>query len=456
MSSAPDPLLIPLAQGRRRLRARAALTVALAALVTGSLVWVGAEGAERARQLGRLSLEHPVPIWRLSLGGAVLTAAVVALAEHRRRPTGDGALALVIDRRAGLGLAYATAVEAARRPAQGRVAPLLLSDLRREAAELDLRQFLPLWARPMSVALAACLLAVAVALALHITLPAPGVTALLPEPPPAEETRTRARDLVERLLREAELRQNPMLAAIGRAMAERVAEAPPEADDRLLNEELGALTDQARAAFGASPPAWLAPPGAGANLPGRGGMGAQTPNAKPEGEDTFAVDFNELDRARRAQAALRAAEELGPDTGASGPQNAASRGGEAPAGSSIPPQRIDPAALQAAGRETVGAALDSGRGPADQAGAGSRSLDGEALSERAAEGDTAMPLPEAAQDRGRRIRITLPPPAGGSATASQVTAGQGAGPGSHQTVERAPLSADSRAAVGRYFERSGP
>lgn len=452
MTTAPDLLLVPLAEGRRRLRLRAALSVALAALLAGTLVWLGAEGVERARRLGHLPLAQSVPVLGLVLGGAALVGAIAALVAFFRRVAGDGPLALLIDRRAGLGLAYATAVESARRAAPGPVAPLLVFDQRREAARLDLRHLLPLWVRPLSAALVACLLAGGLALCLHTTRPAPEESPLRQDPAPAGETRARARDLIEALSREAARRQDPMLAAIARAMAERVADAPPTADDRALADALDALTDQARAAFGATPPGWLETPGPGTAA--GADAGAQGSSAEPKGDDTFAIDFNELDRARRAQAALRAAEDAGPDSEAAAGRNAGSDAGGAPAGTSPAPQRIDPAALQAAGREAVGAALDSGRGPADQAGAGSRTLDGEALTEAVA-GESAMPLPEAAQDSGRRIRITLPP-AEGSEAALRTPAGQSSGLAAPHTVERTPLPAGSRAAVGRYFERSAP
>src|SRR5690606_7264103 len=159
-------------------------------------------------------------------------------------------------------------------------------------------------------------------------------------------------------------------------------------------------------------------------------------------------------QARRAQAAMPEAEGDDPDAGEAGQGRAASGNGDLPEGFSFAPKKIEADALQAAGREAIGAAKESGSGPSEQAGDGSRALGGEALTE-AAEGETSMPLPQAAQETGRRIRITLPPSGGDEAASGEAggTASARAGIAANKTMERPTVPAAQRGAVGRYFER---
>lgn len=443
MAVTTDPLFQPLLSGRRRLRLGKVLGAGSAALCAGGAVWLTGEVAIR--------LGWPRSVWLFVLPMGAAVAAAGLAARLCRLPMRND-LALLIDQRAGLGLGYATAVEAAENVPPGPVAERLLAEARNQAAKLDTRQLLPLCSRLMVLSAVGGLMAGGMAALLSLrspSMPPAGASAPLAT---AEDLRSRALELAERLNRHAELNHDPVLAAIARALEERVVTSPPGTESAAMAGELDALADQARRAFGNAPPDWLtALSGTAADgaRPTESAAEGGTP-VPPLGEDTFAVDMNEINRARRAQAALHGDQTSEAGTGAAG---TARDGG--PLGEAVPPpHQTEPQRMLLAGRELVGGAAESGRGPGDQAGAGTRSLEGQALADPSRAEDTPMPLPQAAQETGRRIRIMLPPPseaaAGGRPTGP---VGHPITPAGAQTVERVAPPAISRATVARYFER---
>lgn len=458
MSVHPDPLIAVLDGSRRRLLDRAGLLVAATGLAAGAVVWLGLSAVEGARRLGWIAFSDPQPVLPIAAAAALLGAALGAIYCFWSRGTlRPASIALAIDHRAGMGLAYATAVEAAAGPSPGPVALALIVGARSRAATLDPRRLWPLGVEPVRTILIAGLVAAGAALALNLALPPLAEPAAPSVAFDAEGTRADARDLADRLKREAVLRQDPMLAAIARAIEERVADAAPEISAEDLESELDALADQARAAFGESAPSWLNERGTTGLLPdgavASGGSGPRNPDMQ-QGDDVFAINLEDIESARRnQQIAILEADGRSPDdeTEALGK---IVPGDNKPAGSGMTPEKIEPKQLQAAGRESVGAAAQSGKGPADQAGAGTSALEGETMVEGAG-GDDPMALPQSAQETGRRIRITLPPSeaeqeaSGGAGGA----AGTGAGGNTTGTVERPSRPAGSGPALARYFER---
>jgi|GEM_PF-7100272 len=459
MSMAGDPLFVVLQGSRTRLLARAALMVPLAAGAAAAGVGMVLVALEGARRLDWLALSEPLPLVTWSLGAAGVGGALAAFAAARAGRTLDwGPLALRIDRASRMGLVYATAVEIAGRNDAGPVASALLSEARRKAAALDYRRLFPLATKSLRQTFIAVLVTAGLAIGLYQALP----PLTLAAPPPVEaavdDIRADAQELADRLNREAVLGQDPTLAAIARAIEERVVQAQAETPAQALASELDALIEQARAAMGERAPSWLdqrprsgAAPETGA-MP-NAGTGPGNNQLPVQGDDVFAISLEDIESARRAQENF--VEPRGLVRGAEAPASGDSTPGDnEPAGAGMPPQKIDPEQLQAAGRESVGAAAESGRGPADQAGGGTAGLDGEAMSADA-EGQADMALPQAAQDTGRRIRIALPP-AEGEAAAPSGQAGTAAGSQGLRTVDRPLVPAGSRALIGRYFERTAP
>ncbi|MET3926626.1 hypothetical protein [Devosia sp. 2618] len=461
MSVHSDPLFSVLDGSRSRLLTRAALLVAVTGLAAGALVWLGIGALEGARRLGWTALSAPLPVLQAALAAIILGALAAAIyCVWNRALLRPGSLALAIDRRGGMDLAYATALEVAAAPTQGPVAQSLLSSARERSANLDLRRLWPLGVKPLRNMLIAGLIAAAAALG--ITLAQPPLletSASLEASTDAESIRTDAQDLADRLNREAVLRQDPMLAAIARAIEERVADAAPEVSAEDLENELSALADQARDAFGENAPSWLNQRGKASQLPDgatatAGGSGPRNPDVQ-QGIDVFAINLEDIESARRNQeiatleADGRSADEETEALGKIVP------GDNKPAGSGMTPEKIEPQQLQAAGRESVGAAAESGKGPADQAGAGTSALEGDSMVDGVG-GDDPMALPQSAQETGRRIRVTLPPSeAEQAANGAGGAAGAGAGSTTNGTVERPSLPAGSRPSLARYFERVG-
>lgn len=454
-----EPLITILDGSRKRLLTRAALVVAASALAASAIVWLGFSLIVAAARFDLFAVPAHLPVVEAIAIAFVIGALAAAVFFVSRRNTLEpGALALSIDRRADMRLAYATAFEATSQSPDNPIVHALIADTRARIAGIDAARLWPL-AIPLvrNLILVGTIAAAAAAIVSLATVPSETVA-----PPPvassADQTREEAQDLADRLNREAVLRQDPMLAAIARAIEERVIDAAPDAAPEALDEELDALIEQAHAAFGENAPSWLNERREAGRMPdgsniATGVSGPQNPDAQ-QGTDEFAISLEDIASARRNQeiAALEA------DGRGPGEESAAMGeirpGDGTPPGSGMTPERIEPQAMQFAGRESVGAAAESGRGAADQAGSGTQSLEGETMVDGAGADDT-MALPQAAQETGRRIRITLPPSAAEQAAAEQASGAAGASAGgmTTQTVERPSLPAGSRAAVARYFER---
>lgn len=461
MAAASDPLAKVLREARGRLRTRGLIWLPVAALLTGSLAGVGLGMVEAAHRLGWVALDLDLPALPVIAGAAAigaLGATIAYLSQKKRRES--RAVALLVDGRAGMKLAYATAIETTEQATPGRVAVALTKTARERAEQLDIPQLVPLWTNWLRKTSITGLALVAMAVALHFAMPpsphsAGAQQAETPAPAP-DETRTAARDLAEKLAREATIRKDPVLAAIAKALEERVADSAPDTEADKLNDELTALLDQARSAFGDNIPNWLGEQRLAEEMQGGSNQMAGNSVGKrpdPQGIDTFAVNPEDIERARQAQAAILEATGNEPDDETEFSGEIQPGSGDSASASSFTPKKMDTEVLQAAGRESAGAAQESGKGRSDQAGQGSRELEGQSLTE--GEGEGPLELPQAAQETGRRIRITLPPSADsneGSGAASGAAQGQ-AGEAPTRTMERAAIPANSRAAVRQYFER---
>ncbi|SDG89215.1 hypothetical protein [Pelagibacterium luteolum] len=454
-----EPLSSILEDSRKRLLARAALLVMASALAAGAIAWLSLTMIEAAHRQGWIEASLtlrviPAVAAALLIGAGVATAISIG---WNRAILAHGALALSIDRQANMGLAYATAVEVAVRSPAGPLSRALVSDMRTHVAGIDISGLWPLVIPLIRNLAIAAIVAAGAAAAMSATLPPIEVIPASTTAPDSNQTRDHAQNLADRLNREAVLRQEPILAAIARAIEERVARASPDVSADALDDELNALIDQALAAFGENAPSWLNDRRASGQMPdgsnvATGVSGPQNSNLQ-QGTDEFAIDLEAIESARRNQdvAILEGdGREPGEESEAMGEIRPGDGG---PPGSAMTPERIEPQEMQFAGRESVGAAAESGRGAADQAGAGTQSLEGETMVP-GADGNVDMTLPPAAQETGQRIRITLPPSEAEQSIAARGGAGSAsAGGETTQTVERHSLPTGNREALGRYFER---
>jgi hypothetical protein len=456
-----DPLTQVLREARGRLRTQGLIWLPVAALLTGSLAGVGVGLWEAAQRLGWVEFDINLPTLPVIAGAAAIGAfgaAIVYLWQRKLRES--RAVALLVDGRAGMNLAYATAIETTEQATPGRVAAALMRTARERAEQLDIPRLLPLWTNRLRKTSVTGLALAAIAVALHFAMPplpqSAGQQQAQTQAPAAEQTRAAARELAEKLALEATLRKDPVLAAIAKALEERVADSAPDAEADKLNDELSALLDQARSAFGDNIPNWLGDQRLAEDMQGgsdqmAGNSVGQRPD--PQGIDTFAVNPEDIKRARQAQAAILEATGNDPDDETEFSGEVTPGSGDSASASSFTPKKMDNEVLQAAGRESAGAAQESGKGRSDQAGQGSRELQGQSLTE--GEGEGPLELPQAAQETGRRIRITLPPSAdsGAGPLAASGTAQGQAGEATTHTMERSAIPANSRAVVRQYFER---
>jgi len=368
-------------------------------------------------------------------------------------------LALALDRQANMDLALATASELQPSTAPSSVEQALLSDMRARAAHLDVKRLWPIAVKQVWVLLGVSLAAGSMSLIVSAMIQA-DAPAHLETAASDEDIRSTAQDLADRLKREAVLRQDPLLEAIARAIEERVAEANPETTSQELETELDALIEQAQSAFGEQVPSWLNNRKMNGQM--RDGVRGQTISGGPRsldqqrGEDEFAINLEEIEQIRRnRQLEIMEADGRSPDEQDNSFASMSSGDGKPP-GSAMTAEKIEPKDMQFAGRESVGAAAESGKGPADQAGGGTSGLEGDSLV-KGPGGAEDMSLPEAAQEAGRRIRITLPPSADELAAATgSAPGGAGASSGvpADRTVERSTHSVGSRAALARYFGKT--
>src|SRR5690606_3890925 len=151
MAAASDPLAKVLREARERLRTRGLIWLPVAALLTGSLAGIGLGMVEAAQRLGWVALDLDLPALPVIAGAAAigaLGATIAYLAQKKRRES--RAVALLVDGRAGMKLAYATAIETTEQATPGRVAVALMKTARERAEQLDIPQLVPLWTNRLS------------------------------------------------------------------------------------------------------------------------------------------------------------------------------------------------------------------------------------------------------------------------------------------------------------------
>ncbi|MGZ9810199.1 hypothetical protein ACXN5S_07010 [Pseudoroseicyclus sp. H15] len=473
MSAPPDPtggaraaLFEAVQRVARRAGLRRALTALLAALLAGALVGAAAEIAVRANLAKPLTWTVAVA----AIGAALIAGGAVFLLLWWRRPTGT-ALAFRIDRRAGLGQAFGTAVDvASRRDPAGPVGEVLLGHVAPQARSLDARRIEPLFPRPVVIlAINAAIIVVAVLVSLALREAAapfdlsftPRVAQSQPEDPEAA-----LQAAAERMAADADASGDPYLAAVARAMEDRLEEARAGGGE-ISTAEAEELLEHAARAYGEERPDWLGE-GAGERLAGLG---------------------DRLDEAARADAARQAAEEaraaldasrppgmydrppemaeryvgrgqdelLNDPEGASGSGEASADPGLTGGGGDDEPRRMDGEDLQFAGRVPVGAALQSGRGESDMAGLGSQELQEDAdftTLEAGAGEEILLDAPDSPE--GNRIRIELPPEVAEAAAEAAAAAGFASGANSAAPGEigsRSVVSLAGRDVVARYLGR---
>ncbi|MBJ7576784.1 hypothetical protein JHC09_02675 [Devosia sp. MC532] len=369
-------------------------------------------------------------------------------------------LALAVDKKANLNLAYATAVDVKGEHATRPLAQNLLASADAAAAAFDVASAWPLLTRPIISFVAATFVIGSLTSALYLgPLNAQPSTHIV-SPTEIEDLRKSAQDLSDRLRQEAVLRDEPVLEAIARAIRERIVQAEPDATQDQLQEALAALLDQASTAFGDRPPSWL-------NADRFTNDQAQGSNADAaianradaslrDGIDMYAMDLDAVEQIRRDWEALDildaanvASNEMDNPGGEITPGTA-----EAPPSAAMSMQKLEPKQLQIAAREAVGASADSGKGPADQAGGGSSDLLGESFA-LGANGAEDFSLPQSTQETGRRIRISLPPSESEQGLAGAGSGEAGATVSAHAPVPvtRSTISASHRSTLSRYFEK---
>lgn len=459
-----NPILSPLEGVIVRRRVRTVIRTALACALAVLAAWLVLMIAER---IG-LGPFDPLPI--LAAVGIATALSSALIAWMRRRTAVEEAF--FIDRAAGFDEAYGTAVELARNPgALSEPVPAeLMVAVRAGVGRISVARLVRIFTPGFLAALAVvAALAVAAWWLERLPLPEAGVEpAAASEPADAETLAT----IAEMLAEDAAEREDPLLEAIARTLAERATAAGDEPLPDRLQQQINDLLDQAAAAYGEDAPRWL---------------GSSAGMRLTELEDALAA----MEAAQAAQAAtpptapLEPVETRGDEIQASpqGPglyearpelaEHYADRGsdelssatevtsrGEAPSNleggpASQGPQLMQPQQLQSIGSIPVGAALDSGRGVSNAAGLGEEDLRADdAFTQLGGAPGEDMVVSATPQAEGSRIRIEIVPQTaeGGQAGAANAIGGQ-TGSGSTEPVARDFVPATARDIAARYFER---
>ncbi|NDV01190.1 hypothetical protein [Pseudoroseicyclus tamaricis] len=466
MSAAVEPaggareaLFEPMRRVSRRSRLRDTLAAVLAGLIAGLAV-IGA--AEIAALVGA-TLPPVVPFAAVA---SLLVGAAVALVLWRRRPAG-AALAFRIDRRAGFGEAYGTAIDVAgREETPGPVGQVLLEHLAPRARSLDTSRIEPLFPRPVIVlAAVAAVLLLAVGLSLGLrqgAAPAPAAAPRPLEEAEPEDPEAALQAAAERMAADAEETGDAYLEAVARAIEDRLEQARAGGGE-ISSAEAEDLLEHAARAYGEDQPDWLGE-GAGERLAGLGDRleeearqeAARAARAEQEADRPPGMYDRPPDMAERYVG--RGEDELRSDPNApSGEAAASSDPGLTGGGGEDEPRRMDSEDLQFAGRVPVGAALQSGRGESNMAGLGSQDLQEDAdFAGLAAETGETILLGGQASPDGNRIRIELPPEVEAAAAAEAAAAGFASGGAEGPAAgarARSVVSLEGRDMVARYLGR---
>lgn len=460
-----DPILSPLNGVIARRRVRTVLRTALAcalAMLAALLVLMLAE------RMGAGPFDL-LPIL-LAIGIATALSSAVIAWTRRRSPVEE---AFFIDRASGFDEAYGTAVELAGRPGSlsGPVPAALMAAVRARLDRISIARLVRIFTPGFVVALVLAAGLGAAAWALQ-RVPVP----VIPETTSAETSPSAPADadtiatIAEMLAEDAAQRENPLLDALARTLADRAASTAGEPMSEEMQRQINDLLDQAAAAYGEDAPGWL---------------GSSDGMRLSELEDAFAV----AQAARSAEASAppapldptRNREDILGTTDAPGLYDARpelaeqfagrdsdeiSSGVDAASISEVPgdieggassqgPQLMQPEQLQSIGAIPVGAALDSGRGASNAAGLGQEDFRADdafaQLDVRPAEDMVVSAEPQA---EGSRIRIEIVPETaeGGVAGAANAIGGQ-TGEGSVEPVARDFVPAAARDIAARYFER---
>ncbi|MBN14043.1 MAG: hypothetical protein CMJ15_02320 [Pelagibacterium sp.] len=456
-----DPILSPLYRVIARRRARTLARIALActlAILAALLVTLALD------RLGLASLEA-VPIAFAAGLATVLTAGFVAW--MRRRSEAEEAF--FIDHATGFEQAYGTAVELVQSPGTlaNPVPKELVGSVRGRLDAVVPARLLRIFTPGFVFALVLTGI-VALAAIWLMQMPAPAVPqepAIQNQPADTETISTIAQMITE----DAEARDDVLLGAIARTLAERAETAGAEGLSDALAREINDLLDQAAAAYGDNPPDWLGnadgtrldqleagleamanesqtPPAAQPLEPpqGRGDAVQATPEgpgmyeARPELAEQYG---DRSDDERLANAEIVSNGEPPTDLGG--------------ASSGEGPQLMKPQQLQSIGSIPVGAALESGRGLSNAAGLGEQDMQADdAFTQLDAAPDQDMVVSAEPQTGGSRIRIEIVPQTAesGGAGAANAIGGQ-TGSGSLEPVARDFIPLPARDITARYFER---
>ncbi|NMA99752.1 MAG: hypothetical protein GX970_16890 [Phyllobacteriaceae bacterium] len=439
---------------RRRLRAilHGVLAVALAAAAALVISLLG-------QRLGFPGTNAP-----LLIIGAALLAGVgsFVLAKSQARPVGSEAFWL--DRNSGLEEAYGTAVELVDgRHAGSAVVGALFAKVEKLAGDVAPKRLIPLATPLFMLGLAA--LVVLLGTAIHLRqLPPPvtdtAITADAVAPAIDPEALTAVSEM---LSKDAELRDDPLLDAIARTLAEAMAETPAEELSEEHQAIINDLLDQAAASYGETAPSWL---GAteGSRLFELGEAVASmdpmdAPGARPELElavDPYAnAQFPGFDPSLFGTPSDLAGGQVG-DEGGEGADVASDMTGALDGDASGPGPQLMPAeSLRAIGATPLGAALDSGRGVSHAAGLGQEDFMADEEFSRIGFDPTEEMVLSAEPQQGGRIRIEMVPEASSSATTDAVSGGRAqTASTTSQTADREYIPADGRKVAARYFERN--
>ncbi len=450
-----DGLSWPLEAIAARRRRRAILGIVLASAIAFAFVHlVAAVMAWQSRPLANAAVLAVV------LGAIIMAIGLVWLV---RQPSTRGDLAFHVDRLAGLEQRYGTAVEvdADRRDEAGAVVLALRRAGAADAEALDPARLVPLITRPLAVGLGAlAMVSLAIALVPGRSGDVAGRNGLaapsLPEPADIAET---ASEVARLIAADAETRDDPYLAAVARAIEERLT---ANTDLGALEQDLAQLLEHAADAYGVRPPEWL------------GTAGSNRLAGLQERLDRFAEEQARRD-ARRGGSPLMADlayDDYGVDPEEMGIPPSRSVGNAAPQGEILEPdaqgerlaggepadglRRMSDEEVQLAGAMPSGAALESGRGRSRAAGLGSETLEGDdafgAIAFQPGEDMVVTATPEAG---GRRIRVEVAPDAeaAGPDGAAGALGASAQGPDA-QPQQRQYVPADRRAVTARYFARA--
>jgi hypothetical protein len=460
-----DPILEPLhaVMVRRRTRtfARIALACVLSTLAALLVVLV-------LDRLGIASFDA-VPVMAATGLATALTAGIVAWVQRRSLVEE----AFFIDHATGFGEAYGTAVELVQSPGTlaNPVPRELIASVRGRLGNVTPSRLLHIFTPGFAVALVLTAVLALAALWL-IQMPAP----VAPESAIEPTTQSQPADagtistIAEMLADDAGTRDDVLLGAIARTLAERAETAGAEGLSDALAREINDLLDQAAAAYGDNPPDWLGnadgtrlneleagldamrnesqtPPSTQPLEPplGRGdaiqptSQGPGMYEARPELAEQYG---DRADDERLANAEIVANGEPPTDLG----------GGSSSGG----PQLMEPQQLQSIGSIPVGAALESGRGLSNAAGLGEQDMQADdAFTQLGAAPGDDMVVSAEPQAGGSRIRIEIIPQAaedGGPGAAN--TIGGQTGSGSSEPVARDFIPFPARDITARYFERA--